>query len=641
MFKFLRKYNKIILAVGGTLLLIVFLIPQAIQSLSQRAALRSADVATVGVNNEDVSIDRWTRVQMETQLIEQMQQSFAQQQQRLFPVLGIVKDPEHWYLLTREAEQLGLIAPRPYTGQLSETQLGNMARNAGMSRRALLETLAKIEGVGQMVRLYLQAGELSDRRLKQFARQMFHGVAVQTVPIAADPQRSDYTPTEQELQEQLEAYGHLQPGEGEYGFGYRLPDRAKIEWLSIPVDVVRETVAQSDDINNRVLYRHWIDNAGQRGLPPVEEEGSGPPPQSVRDDLITQRTNETLDRIEKFAYDKLRIPQRTLTRSDGFYTLPDDWTGTRVDFTQLADQLRQRFEIPTPEYRSTGGDWTPVQELSQLEGVGQATTQRYGTLATNLVQLVQRAKSFGGDGTVPIQVGVAGPPLRGRDGSVYVFRLIGADPARPPRSVDEVREQLVTDLQKLHHYQQLTQRIDEIKQQANSEGLLPLALEYDAEVQASDHLALYDPNKYLIDTQMQQRGLSARPSPVPGLGPAPDVLEQIVDWAMEFPPDADLSELPLEQRTRIFPVEDRLTLLVVRLTGQKPLTDADFKQLSQNAQLESLLLGEEFNDIQDIREAFSFEALARRHNFKFTRSQDEDTAATDDAAATEDEAGEA
>ena len=31
MFKFLRKYDKWILAVGGTLLMITFLVPQAIQ----------------------------------------------------------------------------------------------------------------------------------------------------------------------------------------------------------------------------------------------------------------------------------------------------------------------------------------------------------------------------------------------------------------------------------------------------------------------------------------------------------------------------------------------------------------------------------------------------------------------------------
>ena len=41
MFKFLRKYNKWILAVGGTLLMIVFLIPQAFTSLSGETSLRS------------------------------------------------------------------------------------------------------------------------------------------------------------------------------------------------------------------------------------------------------------------------------------------------------------------------------------------------------------------------------------------------------------------------------------------------------------------------------------------------------------------------------------------------------------------------------------------------------------------------
>ncbi len=40
MFKFLRKYNKYILAVGGTLLLITFLIPTAITGLAQRSAQR-------------------------------------------------------------------------------------------------------------------------------------------------------------------------------------------------------------------------------------------------------------------------------------------------------------------------------------------------------------------------------------------------------------------------------------------------------------------------------------------------------------------------------------------------------------------------------------------------------------------------
>ena len=47
MFKFLRKYNKWILAFGGTVLMIAFLVPEAISRLSQQAAQGGAGWATV------------------------------------------------------------------------------------------------------------------------------------------------------------------------------------------------------------------------------------------------------------------------------------------------------------------------------------------------------------------------------------------------------------------------------------------------------------------------------------------------------------------------------------------------------------------------------------------------------------------
>lgn len=635
MFKFLRKYNKIILAVGGTLLLIVFLIPQAIQGLSQQAARRSADIATVGMNNEDVSIDEWSRVQAETQLIEQFQRNMAQaqQQQMLFPLIGRVDEPGHWYLLTREADELGLVAPRPYSA--SAENLRRAAAEFGMSEQGVLRTFAKIEGVNNLTRQYLRAGELSDRRLKHFAQRLFHGVGVQTVVIAADADHVEYTPTEQELQEQLDAYRDVLPGEGEHGFGYKLPDRVKIEWLAVPADTVRDVVTDSDAMSSRHLRRYWRENEGERGLPKVEDGVAVP--DIVREDMLEAKTSETLDLIAKFAYDQTRIPQRELTRSGGFYVIPDDWPQRRVHFDELAGQLQQRFEIPTPAYHSTGNEWMPVGELSELEGIGQATTQKFGAVATNLVQIVSRAKSLGGTGTIPMQAGVAGPPLRGPDGTVYLFRLLATDPSRPPKSVDEVRDQLVTDLRKLHDYDQLKQRLSEIEQRARTEGLLPLALDFETELNASKHIALYDPNKYRIDSMMN-RGLSAQPSPVPGLGQAPNVLEEIIDWAMQFPADADLSELPAEQRTRVFPVDDRLTLLVVRLTSQRPLTEEDFTKLNTGGMLMSLVLGEETNHVKDIQEAFSFEALAKRHNFKFLRRDETDNAGDADADESSDEA---
>ena len=55
MFQFLRKYDKWILAVGGTLLMITFLVPQAIQGLSEYSAQTGATWATVGASSESVT----------------------------------------------------------------------------------------------------------------------------------------------------------------------------------------------------------------------------------------------------------------------------------------------------------------------------------------------------------------------------------------------------------------------------------------------------------------------------------------------------------------------------------------------------------------------------------------------------------
>ena len=72
MFKFLRKYNKWILAVGGTLLMIVFLIPQALEGLAQSAGTARATRATVldaSGTTVEITASEWALVEAEYQLI--------------------------------------------------------------------------------------------------------------------------------------------------------------------------------------------------------------------------------------------------------------------------------------------------------------------------------------------------------------------------------------------------------------------------------------------------------------------------------------------------------------------------------------------------------------------------------------------
>ncbi len=126
MFRFLRKYNKWILAVGGTLLMIVFLIPTAISGLSQRAASGTAAWATVGPERrENVTQSDLLQVQQELQLLQGLPQYAA------LPGIGVVDQPEHWFLLVREAEQAGVLR-----------STGSVYRDLGPTRDDTLRALA-------------------------------------------------------------------------------------------------------------------------------------------------------------------------------------------------------------------------------------------------------------------------------------------------------------------------------------------------------------------------------------------------------------------------------------------------------------------------------------------------------------------
>ena len=142
MFKFLRKYNKLILAVGGVLLMITFLIPQAITRLSQTAAEKKSTFARVG-NNQSVSIAEWTRVQREVQLMERLGLRF--------PGLGAIQRPAHWFLLVREANQAGLVSKVT----LTDEELSMYGRAMQESDPEFIrEAMGRIKGVERLIGLY-------------------------------------------------------------------------------------------------------------------------------------------------------------------------------------------------------------------------------------------------------------------------------------------------------------------------------------------------------------------------------------------------------------------------------------------------------------------------------------------------------
>lgn len=587
MFKFLRKYNKYILAVGGTLLLITFLIPFAFTGLLQNMGAGRAAWASVGADKpHKVTVTELARVQRELRVL-----------QLLGPQLQLSERfdrPEYWYLLVREASDAGLVPSPASIGRTDqETQLvGQLVVLTGDNPAFIRSTLANIQGVQRLLGLYADTSKYSDRRLRESARRLFHRVTVQPVVIEALAPADPPAYSGEELQQQMRKYADVAPGEGEMGFGYRLPDRAKLEWLTIPASSVRDMIAASDRVNPIELRKHWRRNASRfPDLAPGADI-----PDAVREDLIDELTTAALDEIARDASDRLRFTQRGLQRLGGYFELPDGWSP--LPLQDLALELQAEHGIALPEYHATGERWLTEDDIAALPGIGTAVTDKFGQTPVALPQLVIAAHELQGSPTILVQRGIAGPPLRGADGGIYVFRIIDADRSRPPTSIDEVRDAVAGDLARLEQYRRLEAQAPEIRQMAADEGLLAVALAYDTQVRPAVSVSL------------------GFPTQLPVIGQDEKTVETIVDYAMALPRDVPIADLPEEQRILVIPIEDRLSLLVLRLNDQTPLTEETFRSYMQFGIVQNRLAADELADIDLAKGPFSYEALAARHNFE-------------------------
>jgi hypothetical protein len=74
----------------------------------------------------------------------------------------------------------------------------------------------------------------------------------------------------------------------------------------------------------------------------------------------------------------------------------------------------------------------------------------------------------------------------------------------------------------------------------------------------------------------------------------------------------------------VVPVPDRHALVVVRLMQQNPLTQEEYANLVQLGVVQQLVVDRDARDSNPLEEAFSLDAMTRRHNFAFTRTGTED-----------------
>ncbi len=627
MFKFLRKYSVWILGFGGTLLLIAFLAPNVIQQLAQRAGYSGTVQAKVG-DGEKVGYDQWQQNLIESQIIDRIGGAI--------PGVGAVESPSHWFLLTREADHAGLTPPIQSIA-IDEQTLRNISSQTGTNPRTILEALAHFQGVQRLVQMYQTAGRFSDRRLHKAAVDYFSTTAVETIVIPSIPEDNGSFSTST-MQTQLDAWADVPKGEGDYGFGYQLPDRFKTEWLIIPSATITQTAKQSDEFSSKEQRKFWRRNENDPRFPTVGSTSDIP--DEVKNAYLDQLSSKKRGEIARSASEYLRNPRRGVEEVNGFLTLPEDWDTRQLSFESLAASLQEEFTIALPEY-GAHAQWISTDESTSTPIIGETIAVNQGDTPVDFQTLVSSAKEFDDNGLFRIQENVASPVLETANGDLVLFRLTDTDPARAPLNLDEVHDRVAYDLGRIARWDALQAESDLIEQFARENGLLAAALKYNTQINSPRPVSLIDTGvpsilgpedrRPLMVQSIVQRiaagnQVSEMATKIPTL-PKNDrkLIQTIVDKASELPIDVPVSSLPIEKRIFIVQSPDNMAIVIVRVTGTSPASSelaSDFTG-GTSAILQTLISLDELGGVNSISDAFSFETLAARHNFERGPKADE------------------
>ena len=642
MFKFFRKYNKVILVTGMCLLMVAFLVQGTVSQLfggANNPTLGRIDgkkLTRLDVQGSAYQLRVLGRIPLVNQLTASM----------------VGNDPLHWHLLLHDAKANGLSAPGWEAEAvlravgLSETDVRQMAdqmqihtdviretvrqwliadRYRDLARGTVYRTTAErrllefrddfdqafgesyLREAATRFAILLANGSqrLSEPMVKHLLQEQRATVSGQVVLIPAD-HGIDTTaePSPERLTELFEQYRGDLPTTGQpYGLGYRFPQRVKIHYMRIPIDHCKTSVK----IDEADAYEYYQDNEQQYVT--ISEDGI-PQLQSyaevrdrVRRELTTQRAVALAKKMIKTAQSLVYDSQRTLKiQNNGYRQIPDDYRP--LSFHEIADQLQQNFKVK-PDVFEFSNTFVPVDKLKNLPGLEMCLlADRTDGFFTNYVRSARELDFEAESPLMPLrlQAHIVSEPMMNLDQSRLLFRLTAIEQARPPESLDEVYEQVRTDALRLTAYEALQQQHQRWQEFAIGKGLAALAAEVGAEI--------------VTVPPTPQRELSLQgmlPAQISGIGTAKALISHMFETAQAAGGTAQaIGQVPVADRTHTVGLDNKLALAIYTLEDFQPITRSQFKQEAAQRALGPILSQTTLIQGDD---PLNFDSLAKRVGF--------------------------
>ncbi len=674
MLRFIRKYQLIMLAIGGSLLMVVFLVGPVIQQIGP--SLGNKTVATLKGGGEVTIMDR-SRAAAEVQTITQVFPfMFGNMEEGSRGLINLEDNLDHWLLLTYEAEHAGLIGESedgrtwidqelaqiyaytekqyalyqqiPYmpfvNQQMSQpsvqqeiadraievrsilpSRVHQVALSRGVDDSVVYKMLAKARGVLRMIGRHDRSIRQSDRDIIKAVREVFDSAITDYIYIPASVLiDTDEVPSDEQLAAQFERFKDAVPGEGELGYGYTLPARVQLGWITID----HGSVAASIEPDRIEMHKRWAENRDRFPGEYVDERDR------VKEEIVNEEVADLMIEADRIIAGRLRTVLRQVPKDGRYYEIPHNWGAVTMETLSQAvvDDIRDQrgIDFPAPAITYRVEKWFTEGDLQELAGIGRAYWQ-IGPDRIPVPSVPTLARELGGSPRIAIQVRipVVDPYAKDDQGNHYYVVLFGAREQSPPDSWEEIRDQLVKDVREYEAYQALTGQLEELEALAMEEGGLDaIAARFngpeltESEGGASANADRISPSRWATVTRNTITRLDPSKT-VDMRANLPPFREAVMDRAESLDPMAAFGSLPRSSTALSLELPEQKAVAVANILAYRPATKD--RRYSLSPRDIAVLSTREYSEIEtDTPYPFTLEGLKTRLEFKLRKSQSDD-----------------
>ncbi len=378
-----------------------------------------------------------------------------------------VQKAYYWILLDKEAQGAGFKisndtvrsmlsqALPQLTGQYYSQFIGNMMSTSGISEDKILAVFGKLLAIIQHSQTICTGEDITLKQLKNLAASQMETIDIKFLRINSDKFIDKLeNPTEQKISEQFERYKGFYLNEitsdNPYGFGYKLPNRVQLEYMSLKLDEVKNIIKEPTDDE---LSKFYNDNKSSSFTEQVKVDPADPNSETIS---RIKPPSEVWDQIKDYLIqEKINLKADTILQeakllADGSL---QDYNDTELDklsiedrqnftkkYIDIAEQLSKKYNIKI--YQGLTGELS-AEDIQTDELLSKLYMEGYIS-ELNLARLVFGLKQFdmnllGTYESIKPKLYLSMSPVKDKSASkniMSVVRVVKAINSSIPESVD-------------------------------------------------------------------------------------------------------------------------------------------------------------------------------------------------------------